>query len=98
MKQKKHVLPAFIEHGDVFYGTEEVMEKIETYIEAKGQWTIEDIAEETNLPVKVIKAGVKALQTVGALKILDPKKNPLEVLAALGAFPIANEDKSKKIH
>ena len=90
-------LPGFIEFRDKFYSTEEAMKKIKgSFAKAKGPLTDEKIAKQTGLPIKVIKDIIKMLQKTKQLRILDPKKNPTETLAALGVFLIDHENQSKK--
>lgn len=96
MKQKPNTVPMCIEHEDVFYSTEKVMEEIhKTMIETKEPLTVEEIAEQTGFPVEVVKTGIKMLQKTRQLKILDAKKNPIEVLSALGSFPILKEQRKQ---
>ncbi len=87
MTKKVMKLPAFIECQDVFYSTEEVIKKVKkSFAEAKSPLTDEKIAEQTGLPVKVVKDGIKMLQKSKQLRILDPEKNQMRHLRLLASI------------
>lgn len=87
--------PAFLEFEDNFFNTTEVTEKILKVLKKFSGLTNKDISNRLNLPIEIIKKGIKILEKTKQIKIHDPEKNPMEMLISLGYIPDDKKNKKK---